>query len=188
VSVHACFAAIPDLTLARGFRVHGTRSLPLSGSEHPLEIQMKKIVLVAAAMSLSACGALFNGGPEDVMVSSNPAGAEVWVDGTNRGITPATLQLAKDKSHTITLRRAGYQEQTVTIDRRLSTTYLILDILGGLVPVIVDAATGSWYVLETDNVNVNLVSNTAMSGQLTPEQLGAVRLGASVGDFITVQK
>lgn len=150
---------------------------------------MKKIALVAAAMSLSACGALFNGGPQNVMVSSNPAGAEVWVDGTNRGITPATLQLSKDQNHTVTLRRAGYQEQTVTINRRLSSTYLILDILGGLVPVIVDAATGSWYVLSTDNVNVNMDgSSTAMSGQLTPDQLGAVRLGASVGEFITVQK
>lgn len=149
---------------------------------------MKKIVLVAAAMSLSACGALFNGGPQNVLVSSNPAGAEVWVDGTNRGITPATLQLSKDQNHTITLRRSGYAEQTVTINRRLSTTYLILDILGGLVPVIVDAATGSWYVLETDNVNVNLAGSTAMSGQLTPEQLGAVRLGVSVGEFITVSK
>lgn len=150
---------------------------------------MKKIALVAAAMSLSACGALFNGGPQNVMVSSNPAGAEVWVDGTNRGITPATLQLSKDQNHTVTLRRSGYQEQTVTINRRLSSTYLILDILGGLIPVIVDAATGSWYVLSTDNVNVNMDgSSTASSGQLTPEQLGAVRLGTSVGEFITLQK
>lgn len=149
---------------------------------------MKKIALVAAAMSLSACGALFNGGPANVTVNSNPAGAEVWVDGTNRGITPATLQLSKDQNHTITLRRAGYQEQTVTLNRKLSTTYLILDILGGLIPVIVDAATGSWYVLDTNEVNVNLTSGTAMSGQLTPEQLGAVRLGASVGEFINLQQ
>jgi hypothetical protein len=150
---------------------------------------MKKIVLVAAAMSLSACGALFNGGPANVLVSSNPAGAEVWIDGTNRGITPATLQLAKDKSHTLTLRRSGYTDQTVVINRKLSATYLILDILGGLVPVIVDAATGSWYVLDTNTVNVNMDgSSTAMSGQLTPEELGAVRLGASVGSFINLQQ
>jgi hypothetical protein len=150
---------------------------------------MKKIALFAAAMSLSACGALFNGGPANVAVSSNPAGAEVWVDGTNRGITPMTLSLTKNQNHTITLRRAGYQDATATVNRKLSTGYLILDILGGLVPVIVDAATGSWYVLDTNNVNVNLTSGgTAMSGQLTPEQLGAVRLGASVSQFIDVQR
>jgi hypothetical protein len=152
---------------------------------------MKKIGLVVAALSLSslsACGALFNGGPANVTVNSNPAGAEVWVDGTNRGVTPATLQLSKGQSHTVTLRRAGYQEKTVVIDRKLSSTYLILDILGGLLPVVIDAATGSWYVLGTDEVNVDLESGTAMSGQLTPEQLGAVRMGASVGDFINLQQ
>lgn len=151
---------------------------------------MKKIGLALAALSLSslsACGALFNGGPANVTVNSNPAGAEVWVDGTNRGVTPATLQLSKGQNHTVTLRRPGYQETTVMLNRKLSTTYLILDVLGGLVPIIVDAATGSWYVLDTDDVNVTLAPNTAMSGQLTPEQLGAVRLGASVGDFIDVQ-
>lgn len=149
---------------------------------------MKKIVLVVAAMSVSACGALFNGGPANVAVSSNPAGAEVWVDGTNRGVTPMTLSLAKNQNHTITLRRAGYGEATATVNRKLSTGYLILDILGGLLPVIVDAATGSWYVLDTNNVNVNLPTTTAMSGQLTPEQLGAVRMGTSVAEFIQVQQ
>lgn len=148
---------------------------------------MKKIGLVVAALSLSslsACGALFNGGPANVTVNSNPPGAEVWVDGTNRGVTPATLQLSKKESHTVTLRRAGYQETTVTINRKVSGTYVILDVLGGLLPVIIDAATGSWYVLDTNEVNVTLPSGTAMSGQLTPEQLGAVRLGASIGDFV----
>lgn len=151
---------------------------------------MKKIGAVVAALSLSslsACGALFNGGPANVSVNSTPAGAEVWVDGTNRGVTPATLQLSKGQNHTVTLRRPGYQETSVVLNRKVSTTYVILDVLGGLLPIIIDAATGSWYVLDTNEVNVNLAPNTAMSGQLTPEQLGAVRLGAPVADFIDVQ-
>jgi hypothetical protein len=149
---------------------------------------MKKIGMVVAALSLSslsACGALFNGGPANVTVNSNPAGAEVWVDGTNRGVTPATLQLAKNQNHTVTLRRPGYQETTVNLTKKVSATYVILDVLGGLIPIIIDAATGSWYVLNTDEVNVDLQqSGTAMSGQLTPEQLGAVRMGVSIGQFI----
>ncbi|HVH11713.1 MAG TPA: PEGA domain-containing protein [Longimicrobium sp.] len=150
---------------------------------------MKKIALVVAAMSLSACGALFNGGPANVAVNSNPAGAEVWVDGTNHGVTPMMLSLSKSQNHTIILRRPGYQEATAVVNRKLSTGYLILDILGGLIPVIVDASTGSWYVLETNNVSVNLPgSTTAMTGQLTPEELGAVRLGAPVGEFIDLQQ
>ncbi len=33
--------------------------------------------------------------------------------------------------------------------------WIILDILGGLVPIIVDVATGGWY--ELDNTNVKVV-------------------------------
>jgi hypothetical protein len=82
-------------------------------------------------------------------------------------------------------RRVGYQDTSVEIGRQVSGTYIVLDVLFGLLPVIVDAATGSWYVLDTSNVNVNLIANGATSGQLTPEQLGAVRLGAGVEAFIT---
>lgn len=142
------------------------------------------ILVSLSALTLAGCGALFNGGPANVTMQSNPAGAEVWIDGTNRGVTPVTLEMAKNRDHTVTFRRAGYQDTSVEIRRKLSGTYLVLDILGGLLPVIVDAATGSWYVLDTSNVNVNLLSGTAMEGQLTPEQLGAVRMGVSVERFI----
>jgi len=34
--------------------------------------------------------------------------------------------------------------------------WVILDILGGLIPVIVDAATGDWHYLDQTNVNAAL--------------------------------
>jgi hypothetical protein len=143
-----------------------------------------RLSVIAAVLSLSACGAVLNGGPANVPMSTNPPGAEIWIDGVNRGITPATLSLAKNRPYTVTFRRAGSQDTSVEIGRKVSGGYVVLDVLFGLLPVIVDAATGSWYVLDTSNVNVNLIPNGATSGRLTPEQLGAVRLGVSPGSFI----
>jgi hypothetical protein len=144
-----------------------------------------RISVIAAVLSLTACGAILNGGPANVPMSTNPPGAEIWIDGTNRGMTPATLSLAKNRPYTVTFRRGGFQDTSVEIGRRVSGGYVVLDVLFGLLPVIVDAATGSWYVLDTSNVNVNLLPNGATSGQLTPEQLGALRLGVGVESFIT---
>jgi hypothetical protein len=144
-------------------------------------------LIVATTTGLSACGALFNGGPANVAVNSNPSGAEVWIDGTNRGVTPATLSLAKNKSHTLTFRKAGFQETTFQLNRKVSGGYVILDILGGLIPIIVDAATGSWYVLDTNTVNVNLQGSQSAQGQLTTEQLAAVRAGTPVSHFISLE-
>ena len=145
---------------------------------------MKRVVLVSSAILLGACGALFNSGPANVALSTNPPGAEVLVNGTSRGISPLTLSLAKNQNYTVTFRRAGYQDTSVEIRRKVSGGYVILDILGGVLPVIVDAATGSWYVLDTNNVNVNLLPNTARSGQLDPQQLAAVRLGTPIAAFV----
>jgi len=145
---------------------------------------MKRFTVLLPIFALSACGALFNGGPANVAMSSNPAGAEIWIDGTNRGITPATLQLAKDKNHTVTFRKAGFADTNYQINRQVSPTYVVLDVLGGLLPIVIDAATGSWYVLSTKEVNVQLGQQTVAQGQLTPEQLGAVRLGTPVANFV----
>lgn len=149
---------------------------------------MKRLTVLIPTLALSACGALFNGGPQNVAMNSNPGGAEIWIDGTNRGITPATLQLAKNKNHTVTFRKAGFADTNYEITRQVSVTYAVLDVLGGLLPIIVDAATGSWYVLNTKEVNVQLGQKTVAQGQLTPEQLGALRLGTPVSELVDTQR
>ncbi|HEX8361481.1 MAG TPA: PEGA domain-containing protein [Longimicrobium sp.] len=149
---------------------------------------MKRLTILIPTLALSACGALFNGGPANVAMNSNPAGAEIWIDGTNRGITPATLQLEKGKNHTVTFRKAGHADTNYEITRQVSPTYVVLDVLGGLIPIIVDAATGSWYVLSTKEVNVQLAQQPVAQGQLTPEQLGAVRLGTPIAKFVDTSR
>ena len=149
---------------------------------------MKRLTLLLPTFALTACGALFNGGPANVAMNSNPAGAEIWIDGTNRGITPATLQLAKGKNHTITFRKAGFADTNYEITRQVSPTYVILDVLGGLLPIVVDAATGSWYVLSTKEVNVQLAQQPVAQGQLTPQQLAALRLGTPVSELIDTHR
>lgn len=44
------------------------------------------------------------------VVTSDPSGASVWVDGDTRGTTPLALALLPAGRHTLTLRLAGYQE------------------------------------------------------------------------------
>ena len=143
-----------------------------------------KLSLFAAITLTSACGALFNSGPARVAFNSNPAGAEVWVDGTLRGTTPLSLELSKDHGYSVVMKKAGYMDATYNLERRIGTTWLILDILGGVLPIVVDAATGDWYTLSSDNVLLNLPPRSAMEGRLTPEQLAAVRFGARMDNFV----
>ena len=149
---------------------------------------MRRLALLLPTLALTACGALFNGGPANVAMNSNPAGAEIWIDGTNRGITPTTLQLAKGKNHTVTFRKPGFADTSIEITRRVSPTYVILDVLGGILPIVVDAATGSWYVLSVNELNVQLAPQPVAQGQLTPHQLGALRLGTPLSELLDTQR
>lgn len=121
---------------------------------------MKKLgLLVFSAVffaTLSGCGTLFNSGQEDVAMSSEPNEAEVFVDGSRVGQTPVTLELDNQATHTVTFRKEGYQEATCQIGTSVGAGYVVLDVLGGLVPVIIDAATGKWKSMDKGSCNVTL--------------------------------
>ncbi len=105
---------------------------------------------------LNGCATLFKGSTEEVNVSSKPVGAEVYVNGVLMGTTPVTLKLKSNKSYTIQFKKDGFLTKSVVLNNSIGTGWLILDVLGGLIPVIVDASTGNWYTLDQDNVNAIL--------------------------------
>lgn len=147
---------------------------------------MSRLLVPVLCVILAGCGALFNGGPANVAFNSDPSGAQILIDGTARGTTPATLSLAKNKSYLVTFKKAGFQDASAEITRKVSGGYIVLDILGGVLPVVVDAATGSWYVLSTENVSMNLRNATAMQGQLTPEKLAALKYGVPMDKLVNL--
>lgn len=105
---------------------------------------------------LAGCATLFKGSTEKVNFGSDPAGARVYVNGQHMGTTPLELRLESKRSYTIEFRKEGFQNKTVLISNSVGAGWIILDILGGLFPVIIDAATGDWMYLDQTNVNAAL--------------------------------
>ena len=54
------------------------------------------------------------------------------------------------------MRREGHQDFTCVLETEVPSKWVVLDILGGLLPVIIDAATGDWKELQTDVCNATL--------------------------------
>ena len=122
-------------------------------------ITLMRIALVAIAVAaLSGCATLFNDKTPSVDVASNPEGAEVYVYGNYVGETPVRVDLSVRKEHTIAFREDGYKDRTYQVSRSVGIGWVILDILGGLAPLIVDAATGDWFML--DHVNVIMAEDS----------------------------
>ena len=114
------------------------------------------LLLTFSLLFLNSCATLFKGSTEEVSFSSEPTGAEVYVNGQYMGETPFPLNLESDKHYTIEFRLEGYENKTVLINNSVGAGWIILDILGGLIPIIVDAATGDWYYLDETNVKAAL--------------------------------
>ncbi len=119
---------------------------------------MTRIVLVAACciLMLQGCATLFQGTGTGVEFSTEPAGATVYVNGFPRGTTPTRIKLETKKTYQIEFKKDGYDTISYTITNHVGAGWVILDIIGGLIPVVVDAATGAWYELDQTAVNAIL--------------------------------
>ena len=105
---------------------------------------------------LSGCATLFNNKTPAVDLASTPAGAEVYVDGYYVGTTPVQVNLTVREDHVVEFRKEGHDTRTYRISRFVGFGWIVLDVLTGLVPIIIDLATGDWFMLDTEEVNVAL--------------------------------
>jgi len=105
---------------------------------------------------LTGCATIFKGTSNNVDFISVPSGAKVYVNGHLMGTTPVKLKLESKKVYYIEFKKEGFGTKTFTITNHVGVGWVILDILGGLIPVVVDAATGAWYSLDQDNINAIL--------------------------------
>jgi hypothetical protein len=130
---------------------------------------MKHIALFALVVSLCSCATILKGQNETVNIASNPDGAEVFVDGQYMGKAPVQLVLASKNTHSVEFRKPGHESKTVFLNNNVNGGYIVLDILFGLVPIIVDAGTGSWHVLDQHNINGALLPERTVSSQNQPQ-------------------
>lgn len=111
---------------------------------------------IIVVVSVAGCATIFKQKSRTVNFDSEPQGATVYINGNRMGKTPMPLNLSNKKSVTVTFKKEGYEDKTYIINTKTGTGWVILDIFGGFIPVIIDAVTENWYNLDTDAVKVML--------------------------------
>lgn len=117
---------------------------------------MLAIFAITLVFSATSCATLFGKKTHNLAVSSEPRNADVYVNGFKMGQTPVELKLKADKSYTIEFRKEGYESVTKVVNTKVGAGWIVLDVLGGGIPIIVDAVTGSWSKLDQETVNAVL--------------------------------
>ncbi len=115
------------------------------------------VMILVMLPALSGCGTLFQGTTQTLQATTTPSGASVTASPSGGTYTtPASIELARKNSYRLRFERDGYEPAEVLIEKKLSATYLILDIFTGPVGVIVDAITGGWNKLTPEVATVEL--------------------------------
>lgn len=115
--------------------------------------------------AIPGCATIFNGGDQSLNFDSEPAEAEVLVNGQRMGTTPVKLDLDPSKSHTVTFRREGCEDVTKQLTTHVGAGWVVLDIFGGVIGVAIDAATGNWKSFDDKQHFAELQCDETMSAE-----------------------
>src|SRR5688572_7692329 len=87
---------------------------------------LRKFIVLLLATATSGCATLFSDGSQQIKVTSNVDGADVFLDGDPVGRTPFEFTLDRDvfDRHQVRLSAPGYDSETVTIKKEFNTTAL----------------------------------------------------------------
>lgn len=123
---------------------------------------MKSILMVVALLGLTACSTIIDGRSQQIMVNTNPSGANCNILRNGDKIasiidTPGSAYIEKTKYDIrIECRKAGYQEATYLNHSGTAGATWGNIVAGGLIGWGVDSATGSDNKYESP-VNITLV-------------------------------
>lgn len=121
---------------------------------------------IACVVANGGCSTIVNGTTQSVSISSDPAGADVQVDGNPVGVTPLSTELKRKHNHLVTISLDGYKTQQIPINKVMSGAVAGNILAGGLIGWGVDAANGSQYKLKPDTIAVVLVPGTTSDRDL----------------------
>ncbi len=118
------------------------------------------------------CATILKGSDERVDFTSDPTNAKVYINGFSIGHTPISQNLESKRIYQIEFEKPGYAKKNFMITNSLNAGYLLLDILFGIIPIIVDAGNGAWYELDRNSLNARLeIINPDLFEEVTQTKL-----------------
>lgn len=114
---------------------------------------MKRILpllWIFVLLSTSSCGILLLSSEKDITLTTSPDAAEVWVQDVRVGTTPMQIELDNRSSHMITFKKEGFESISCQLNATVHGGIVVLDVLAGFLPVIMDAVTGGWKRIPED--------------------------------------
>lgn len=136
------------------------------------------LLLALYVRLMIGCATIIHGSSQDIQFASSPDDAEVWIDGSKMGDTPTKVSLKRKNEYLVTVKKDGYKESTVKIERSTSAWLIGNIIFGGIPGCVIDLITGGAYDLSPERVDVSLTKIATLDGrtiEIGSEQLDGIK-------------
>lgn len=100
-------------------------------------------VTICALFMCSSCATMLKGTTDQIMISSDPAGADVSINDQQSGKTPFVTSVPSSQNLQIHLAKVGYQDQSLTDDATFRWGYEAWSFIVYVIPLGVDLADGA---------------------------------------------
>ena len=110
-----------------------------------------------AVVFVSGCATLFQGNKEEIMVASDPAGAEVTTNDGRSGTTPYSMRVGRDDDVQIHISKPGFNSTDIADASRIEWGYFVSDFFfTGLIGLAVDGIDGAMFYHNQTMVTAHL--------------------------------
>lgn len=119
-----------------------------------------RLLAALFVLPFAACGSIMGQPYGMVPIDSDPPGAVVQYQGADVGVTPCTIRVHRSNC-IVVLAKDGFHAQQVDVGTVGNGWVAGNLIFGGLLGILIDAASGSTVVVNDDPVSVPLVPSAA---------------------------
>jgi hypothetical protein len=150
-------------------------------------------VLAVLSVLNTGCASILQGSRQRVSIVTEPAAASIQVDGLKIGESPVTTSLKRGKTHLLKISKDGYEDKTFVANSSASGGWVVLDVLCGLVPLVVDIATSNWEKFESPMYMTLQKLGSEHDSSLVGDRSGAIGdpgsgSTAQVGELVLADK
>lgn len=123
-------------------------------------MRLQHAIILIIMFVATSCATLFKGQTAEVRLNSAPAGARIQINGFDKGVTPASINLKRNVNHSVTFTLDGYREVNLQIEPRFDVGTAVIGNLfsWSLFGLVVDVASGAAYSLTPADLQANFSS------------------------------
>lgn len=129
--------------------------------------RLARIALLIVPMLALGCASIMEGKTQSVSFNSEPAGAQILINGLPMGVTPATITIKKSDydNANVLFKKEGYQDQQATLHTKVTGWFWGNIITGGLLGSGTDAISGAMWEYSPDKYFVTMPPVKASIGE-----------------------